>query len=117
MGAFWVWDALEVAQQRRLHMQGTSEKGTVGALAILVVTALALLGWSSHTNAAIVTFTDKAAFLAATGATSATGPLPNLGGTIGTATVARITFSTPSGSGLNIGTRNNTVPGGDWTSI
>ena len=84
-------------------MYASSDKGTIRAIAILVVTTLALLGWYSHTSAKIVTFTDKAAFLATTGASSATGPLPNLGG-VASATVGSVTFSpAPGGDSLSIG--------------
>lgn len=58
--------------------------------------------WHFQADASIITFTDKAAFLASTGATSATGDLPNLGAIPGgVVTVGSITFSTV---GLGSGT-------------
>ena len=56
-------------------------------------------------QATLQTFDDKAAFLAATGATNATGPLPNFGlvPELGT-TVGSITFSPlPGTEGMAIG--------------
>jgi hypothetical protein len=78
----------------------------------MVAVALAVL--ATPAIAQVQTFTDKAAFLAATGATSATGPLPNLhcvasGGT-GSATIGSVTFRVgPGGDDLCIG-----MAGGDW---
>jgi hypothetical protein len=47
---------------------------------LLLPLALVLTGPLTQAQAAgLQTFTDKAEFLAATGATSATGPLPDLG--------------------------------------
>jgi hypothetical protein len=51
-----------------------------------------MLSISASANAAIMTFDDKTAFLAATGATSATGPLPNLGGPIAAMTFGSVTI-------------------------
>jgi hypothetical protein len=46
-------------------------------LSVLVITELTSLPFLA--DAAITTFTSKAAFLSATGATSATGQLPDIG--------------------------------------
>ncbi len=91
---------------------------------ISTITFLALLGLSVtelqprvQSQSGIQTFTDRAAFLAATGATSATGPLPNLGfiGS-GPATAGSVTFGlAPGGDNISIGALNiSGVPGGDW---
>jgi hypothetical protein len=56
---------------------------------LLVVT---LISVTVRAQAAVQTFTDKAAFLTATGAGSATGPLPNLG-FVPSATVSSVTFA------------------------
>ena len=74
-------------------------------------------------SAAITVFNDKTTFLIDTGATSATGPLPNLGLIPGDAaasqTVGTVTFTiTPPSSELYIGAAGVTpVPGLDWTTI
>ncbi len=61
-------------------------------------------------------FTDQAAFLAATGATNATGPLPDLG-LVSSATVGSITFSVaPGGDYLAIGA-SGTPAEPDWTAL
>lgn len=89
---------------------------------ILLVGFVTTIGIHVPANAAIVTFSDKAAFLAATGATSATGPLPDLGSTA-TVTVGSVTFSiTPPSSALFIGAGSPTPPcndviGCDWTTL
>lgn len=86
-----------------------------------------LLMWSGLTMSAyattIMTFDDKLAFLTATGATSATGALPNLGfisgGAAASQMVGSVTFSisAPSSS-LAIGTAGvaSGVVGNDWTT-
>jgi hypothetical protein len=70
-----------------------------------MVTFLALA--TQAQTATIQTFTDKTAFVAATGATSATGPLPDLGLVVPPAlsvTVRSITFSlAPGGDNIAIG--------------
>lgn len=73
--------------------------------------------------ATIQVFEDKAAFLAATGAASATGPLPDLGVVIdannpgGSATVGSIVFSlAPGGDSLAIGALN-TPAAPDWYGL
>ncbi len=65
--------------------------------------------------AALQTFTDKAAFLAATGATSATGPLPDLGYIpSSTVTLGSITITTTGTGAFYVGALD--VPGvaPDW---
>jgi hypothetical protein len=67
---------------------------------------------SPTANAVVVSFTDQATFLGATGATSATGPLPALGatGTVST-TIGSVTFSPgPGATNLIFG------PPPDWTT-
>ena len=74
-------------------------------------------------SAAITVFNDKTTFLTTTSATSATGPLPNLGKIVGDAaasqTVGTVTFTiTPPSSELYVGAAGvNPVPGLDWTAI
>jgi len=72
-----------------------------------------LLFLSLHTQATIIdTFGERTTFLSATGATRATGPLPNLGG-VGPTTVGDVTFSkAPPSSGFWIGGTSF-----DWTPI
>ena len=73
------------------------------------LTAMSLLtlglGTLGEAGAATLrTFEDKAAFLAATEAASATGPLPDLGAVPLGATVESVTFSlAPGGGALYIG--------------
>lgn len=67
--------------------------------------------------ATVITFNDQSAFLTATGSTSATGVLPNIGmipgGTGGTQTIDSVTFSIASPSiALFIGTSGLSFP--DW---
>src|SRR5262245_45789471 len=52
---------------------------------------LILAAANAYGQATLNTYTDKAAFLAATGAASATGPLPNLG-QVNNATVGSLSF-------------------------
>jgi hypothetical protein len=89
-------------------------------LALLAGLAVAALGWPCHAQALILTFQDQAAFLAQTGASSATGDIPNLGRIdSGTATLGSITvsFAAPSES-LHIGAGDNpNVRNGDWTLL
>ena len=66
------------------------------------------------------TYTDKTTFLTDTGATSATGPLPNLGvipgGGAASQTVGSATFTiTPPSSTLIFGTLGQVVTNNDWT--
>jgi hypothetical protein len=59
-------------------------------------------------------FTDKASFIEATGATSASGPLPDIGRVAGAATVGTVTFSlAPGGNSLAIGA-SGTGAAPDW---
>lgn len=63
---------------------------------------------------AVERFTDKASFENATGAASATGPLPDLGRVVGAATVGTVTFSlAPGGNSLAIGA-SGTGAAPDW---
>jgi hypothetical protein len=87
------------------------------------VAILALLfGFSRTGRADVIIFSNKAEFLTATGATSATGPLPNLGlvpgGETAMQTVGTVTFSiSPPSTQLFIGALGNPlVVGGDWTT-
>lgn len=88
---------------------------------IFLFVLFAGLGLSSSANATIITFSNKAAFLTATSATSATGPLPDLGlipgGASASITVGSVTFSiAPPSSGLFIGTAGRSdVINNDWT--
>ena len=72
----------------------------------------AILAVQAH--ATTITFDDKAAFLAATGATSATGPLPDLGGPFSSRTVGSVTFS---GASFFIGAAGVAGVPGDWYSL
>jgi hypothetical protein len=93
---------------------GAKHRHTTGAVLLAAVTALC--GFSIQAQAAITTFIgDKAGFLAATGATSATGTLPNLGGDW-SQTVGSVTFTSAGvGTGvIFIGAGPVQIPGGDW---
>ena len=89
---------------------------------MLVFTLGLSLSCVSRVQAAVQIFDSKAAFLAATGAVSATGPLPDLGtvatlnNPTGNATVGSITFSmAPGAVDLYIGANGIAgVPDGDW---
>ena len=91
-------------------------------IGILFVLVLGLFGFEDA-SAAITVFNDKTTFLTTTGATSATGPLPNLGKIAGDAaasqTVGTVTFTiTPPSSELFIGAAGvGGVPGSDWTLL
>lgn len=76
------------------------------------------LVFSNTVNATIVTFNDQSAFLSATGATSATGTIPDLGKiTGGTQTLGDVTISLGSGATqLFIGATGTSVAP-DWTSV
>src|SRR5438046_2008995 len=91
-------------------------------LSLLVI--MSWTGWVSQAHAASITFSNKALFLAVTGATSATGPLPNLGAVGGlgaTQTVGSVTLgiAAPS-SGWYMGVPSDPSCGGvsgcDWTT-
>lgn len=90
-------------QSRRITVQ----------LAVIVSVILA-----TESHAAIQVYADKSAFLDATGATSATGPLPNIGQTPEPSyTVGTVTFSAPDGP-LWIGANGVPPPyTGDWTIL
>lgn len=85
---------------------------------LLIILTLVLI--ASRAQAALQTFADKAAFLMATGASTATGPLPNRGvipsdlGAVPTATVGSVIFSpaTPPSddNGLAIGALGVATP-------
>ena len=73
-------------------------------------------------SAVITVFNDKTTFLTSTSATSATGPLPDLGliagGATASQTVGTATFTiTPPSSELYIGGAGTGIPGGDWTLL
>jgi hypothetical protein len=60
-------------------------------------------GVTAAAGSGLAVFDNRIAFLAATGATNATGPLPNVGPLDGAATVGRVTFNLgPGGSNLSI---------------
>jgi PEP-CTERM motif len=59
--------------------------------------AAALLALAAPSEAVLITYSNKASFLTDTGATSATGALPNLGGAA-THVVGSVTYTTLSGS-------------------
>jgi len=93
----------------------------IGAIAFVLI-AVAIIPFIQQTDAStIIQFNDQATFLAATGATCATCPMPNLGlvGLAGTPVVVNtvtITSVAPS-IDLFIGASGTGVPNGDWTSI
>ena len=91
----------------------------LGIATILIATAF--IPYIQHTDAStIVQFSDQATFLAATGATCATCPMPNLGSvSAGTPVVVNtVTFTSVAPSiDLFIGVGGAGVPNGDWTSI
>jgi hypothetical protein len=67
-----------------------------------------------HTQAALQTFDDKTAFVTATGASSASGPLPDLGQVGDSVMVGTVTFSlAPGGDTLAIGA-SGTPAEPDW---
>lgn len=76
------------------------------------VCVLVFLGTTAH--GAVRTFDDKTAFLTATGASSASGSLPDVGTVAGGITVGTITFSlAPGGNTLSIGA-SGTGAAPDW---
>ena len=88
----------------------------------MILTLLMILGLNMSAHAAIVTFDDKLVFLTATGATTATGALPDSGlipgGAGASETVGDVTFSiaAPS-SALYIGTAGQVgIVNNDWTT-
>ena len=67
---------------------------------------------TSAAGSGLAVFNNRIAFLTATGATNATGPLPNLGLVDGGPTVGRVTFSlAPGGNTLSIGGAFDWYPG------
>ena len=71
----------------------------------------------TRAQAAVQTFDDKAAFLTATAASSASGPLPDLGQVGGPTTVGTVTFwLAPGGNTLSIGA-SETPAAPDWYSL
>ena len=73
---------------------------------------------SNTVNAAIVTFSDQSTFLSSTGATSATGTIPDLGRIVsGTQTLGDVSISLGTGaSALFVGASGLSV-GSDWTTV
>jgi PEP-CTERM motif len=86
----------------------------------LVTLILLATAWA-QADAVLIPFTDEAAFLGATGASSATGPLPNVGRILtGTKTVGSVTFSIiPPSEALFIGGRDvsRLLPTEIWTEL
>lgn len=79
-----------------------------------LLTLFLSLGMMTPAEAVVQTFNDKAAFLTATAASSASGPLPDLGPVGEPTTVGTVTFwLAPGGNTLSIGTRD-TVAAPDW---
>lgn len=97
--------------------RGRTRNLTAMTLLTLSLGALGVLSLGEAGAATLKTFEDKAAFLAATEATSATGPLPDLGlvaALAGSATVESVTFSlAPGGDALYIGAAGAVVAP-DW---
>lgn len=89
-------------------MHRTRTTWTGGALVLLVITALAGLGWPAVAGTAPLLFMDEKTLLVQAGATNAMGLLPNLVRIPDTTTtVGSITFSAPAGSDLHIGVLGN----------
>jgi len=78
-------------------------------VSVLFLAALLMIGASSE--AAMILYTNKADFLNDTGATSATGALPDVGAVAPGFTVGSVSFTTLSGQ-FFIG-----IPPNDWTSL
>ena len=82
---------------------------------------LTFIGFAIQANAMIITFSDRATFLTSSGATNATGPLPDLGlipgGSGASQTAGSVTFSiAPPSSALFIGTAGlSGIINNDWT--
>ncbi len=82
---------------------------------LAALTALLLAADTRATDP--LTYTDKAAFLAATGAASATGPLPDIGYAPTPTAVGSVTFSIPpGGDDLFIGSAGTTAAP-DWCPL
>jgi len=90
-------------------------------LIVFSVLLLATTGFQNVSAATISTFDDRTAFLTATGASSATGPLPDLGfiGSCGTTQTLGSTTTTCVSPSTNwfIGTSGEVTPNDDWTLI
>lgn len=63
-------------------------------------------------QATLNTYTDKAAFLAPTGATNATGPIPNIGKTWTVGSL--ISRADSRGTTIYLGAGSGIIPGNDW---
>ena len=69
-------------------------------------------GVTAAAASGLAVYDNRIAFLSATGATNATGPLPSLGSVNGGATVGRVTFSlAPGGDTLDVGGATDWYPG------
>jgi hypothetical protein len=79
-----------------------------------IVTTVLLLCATVQAHATIMTYSDKSSFLSDTSATSATGPLPDLGSVGSSVTIGDITFSGSLWVGAGGDPR---VPGGEWSAI
>lgn len=85
--------------------------------AVIACTASVITATTDAAVAAPVLYTDRAAFLNATGARSATGPLPNRGPVERSVTLGRVTLTTgPRATGIHVGTSRPDVPNRDWTA-
>jgi hypothetical protein len=73
--------------------------------------ALGLLALGTPSEATLITYSNQAAFLSDTGASSATGALPNIGPVAPGFTVGSVSFTTLSGT-LFMGT-----PPNEWSSL
>lgn len=90
-------------------------------LPMLAITVCSVIHFPCRAD---VIFSDKATFLAATGATSATGPLSDVGlipgGPAATVTVGKVTFTIAGPSFqlfIGLGGDCMSVPGCDWTPL
>jgi len=93
----------------------------IGAIAAVII-AVAIIPLIQQTDAStILQFTDQTTFLAATGATCATCPMPNLGvvASAGIPVVVNTVTFTAVAPSINffIGAGSAGIPNGDWTSI
>lgn len=76
------------------------------------------LVFSTTVNPAIVTFSDQSTFLLSTGATSATGTIPDLGKIVsGTQTLGDVTISLGSGATVLFVGASGVSVGSDWTTV
>jgi hypothetical protein len=105
----------------KLVISGVTAMRTSHLLLLPLVVLIFFIDSVKAHGAILVTYSDRTAFLAATGATSATGALPNLGllagGAAATATVGSVTFSiTLPSYELYLGAGGDpTVVNQDWT--